>query len=588
MSTVVDQTIPATPPMTANRRYRIAVQDLRLNMFVVELDRPWLDTPFLLQGFLIDDQVELDTLVRYCNYVYVDLELSSPSVAMDIRVADANFGRLAASTCPLPAAAIVHEPTASPVATTVIHAAPRGPSSVPIGSMRAELQKRRSQTPAPGRSRQTDEPKTRILGAAAPRPARRYKPRNDANVSRETRQRFRKMVKQTASAGTDNEQGMLERMLSWIADYLAQNRELERRAKTIRQLPELKNSGIKLTRYDIRRPMAAELPRARNAFRSSENALNELIDDIRHGNTLNIDAVAGAVDSMVDSVLDNPDAMMWIARLREEDIQVYHHGVRVALYLVALGRHLGFPRHELGYLGQIGMLADVGKTKIPRSLLEKPGLLSAAEFGLVKEHVNLSLHILNSGPPLPPQVLQGISQHHERIDGSGYPNQLKGDKISIYGKMAAIADSFAALITPRPYAKANAPQDALMSLYEWSGTSFHEPLVEQFVQAIGVFPVGSLVELSSGEVAVVVAHNRVRRLEPRVLVLSHADKSPLDAPIERDLYQESKNSRKRQKPSLRIVRGLAAGAHGFNLQNYYLDEAPTQHGSTAQSAPDAQ
>ena len=165
------------------------------------------------------------------------------------------------------------------------------------------------------------------------------------------------------------------------------------------------------------------------------------------------------------------------------------------------------------------MLADVGKTKIPRALLEKPGLLSAAEFGLVKEHVNLSLHILNSGPALPPQMLQGISQHHERIDGSGYPNQLKGDKISIYGKMAAIADSFAALITARPYAKASAPQDALMNLYEWSGTSFHEPLVEQFVQAIGVFPVGSLVELSSGEVAVVIAHNRVRRLEPRMLVL---------------------------------------------------------------------
>ena len=127
MSTVVDQTIPATPPMTANRRYRIAVQDLRLNMFVVELDRPWLDTPFLLQGFLIDDQVELDTLARYCNYVYVDLELSSPSVAMDIRVADANFGRLSAETRPMPNA-IAHEPPTSP--TTIIHAH-SAPNSVP-------------------------------------------------------------------------------------------------------------------------------------------------------------------------------------------------------------------------------------------------------------------------------------------------------------------------------------------------------------------------------------------------------------------------------------------------------------------------
>ena len=586
MSTVVDQTIPATPPMTANRRYRIAVQDLRLNMFVVELDRPWLDTPFLLQGFLIDDQVELDTLARYCNYVYVDLELSSPSVAMDIRVADANFGRLS-ETRPMPNA-IAHEPPTSP--TTIIHAH-SAPNSVPAPAAPAPLEppmRRSKSASAAKKPLEYEEPRTRILGAAAPRPPRRYKPRTDASVSRETRQRFRQMVKQTANSPKDNDQGMLERMLFWITDHLAQSRELEQHKRTIQQIPELKSSGIKLTRYEVRRPMEAELPRARHAFKSGETALNALIEDIRHGNTLDMDAVAGAVDSMVDSVLDNPDAMMWIARLREEDIQVYHHGVRVALYLVALGRHLGFPRQELSYLGQIGMLADVGKTKIPRALLEKPGLLSAAEFGLVKEHVNLSLHILNSGPALPPQVLQGISQHHERIDGSGYPNQLKGDKISIYGKMAAIADSFAALITPRPYAKASAPQDALMNLYEWSGTSFHEPLVEQFVQAIGVFPVGSLVELSSGEVAVVIAHNRVRRLEPRVLVLSEPDKTPLEVPIERDLYQESKDSRGRQKKSLRIVRGLPAGTHGFKLQDYYLDEVQTQHGSTAQSAPDAQ
>lgn len=587
MSTVVDQTIPATPPMTANRRYRIAVQDLRLNMFVVELDRPWLDTPFLLQGFLIDDQVELDTLARYCNYVYVDLELSSPSVAMDIRVADANFGRLSAETRPMPNA-VVHEPPTSPATIIHAHSAPR---SVPAPAAPAPLEppvRRPRSASAAKKPLEYEEPRTRILGAAAPRPPRRYKPRTDASVSRETRQRFRQMVKQTANTPNENDQGMLERMLFWITDHLAQSRELEQHRRTIQQIPELKSSGIKLTRYEVRRPMEAELPRARHAFKSGETALNALIEDIRHGNTLDMDAVAGAVDSMVDSVLDNPDAMMWIARLREEDIQVYHHGVRVALYLVALGRHLGFPRQELSYLGQIGMLADVGKTKIPRALLEKPGLLSAAEFGLVKEHVNLSLHILNSGPALPPQVLQGISQHHERIDGSGYPNQLKGDKISIYGKMAAIADSFAALITPRPYAKASAPQDALMNLYEWSGTSFHEPLVEQFVQAIGVFPVGSLVELSSGEVAVVIAHNRVRRLEPRVLVLSEPDKTPLEVPIERDLYQESKDSRGRQKKSLRIVRGLPAGTHGFKLQDYYLDEVQTQHGSTAQSAPDAQ
>jgi HD-GYP domain-containing protein (c-di-GMP phosphodiesterase class II) len=281
---------------------------------------------------------------------------------------------------------------------------------------------------------------------------------------------------------------------------------------------------------------------------------------------------------MVESMLDNPDALMWIARLREEDINTYNHGVKVALYLVALGRHLGFPKQELGYLGQVGMLADIGKTKLPRALLEKPGMLNPGEFELVKKHVDLALEVFANGPQLPMPVITGIAQHHERMNGSGYPKGLKGNAISIYGKMAAIADSFAALITPRAYANALAPQDALMNLYEWSGTSFHEPMVEQFVQAIGVFPVGSMIELTTGEICVVVAHNRVRRLEPKVLVLSNPDKSPLAQPVERDLFKEGKA--KDSKP-LRIARGLPAGAFGFRLRDYYLDEIAKQNGIVA-------
>ncbi|MDO5104074.1 MAG: DUF3391 domain-containing protein [Lautropia sp.] len=593
MSTVLDQSSRATPSMTANRRYRISVQDLRMNMFVVELDRPWLDTPFLLQGFLIDDQVELDTLARYCRYVYVDLELSSPSVAMAIRMADANFERQqlkqtsgGTPRAASPSASPGHAPLArqTPANQTVIRSAdsPAVADDPPTQPMTPAQRRASAQRGSTGRAKSaTEPPKTVIMSGDGRSAARRYKPRADVKVSRETRNRFRQLVKQTANKRTENEQGMLERMLFWLTDHLAQSRELEAQKRTIKQIPELRQAGIKLTRHETKWPMEQELPRAREAFKGGESALDSLIDDIRHGKTFELDAVAGAVDSIVDSMLDNPDAMMWIARLREEDIQVYHHGVRVSLYLVAFGRHLGFPRQELSYLGQIGMLADVGKTKIPRALLEKPGLLSASEFNLVKEHVNLSLHILNSGPALPTPVLQGISQHHERIDGSGYPNKLKGDKISIYGKMAAIADSFAALITSRPYANASAPQDALMNLYEWSGTSFHEPLVEQFVQAIGVFPVGSLVELSTGEVAVVMAHNRIRRLEPRVLVLSCPDKRRLDTPIERDLYQESLQSRGRNQKPLRIIRGLAAGTYGFRLQDYYLDEGTPQHGNLA-------
>ena len=243
------------------------------------------------------------------------------------------------------------------------------------------------------------------------------------------------------------------------------------------------------------------------AFARSEETLADVVADIRGGRIPQTEQVAEVVDHMVDSMIDNPDALLWVAQLREEHLQTYQHGVRVSLYMISLGRHLGFPKEMLESLGLIGMLADVGKTKLPRALLEKPGMLNPAEYSIIKEHVRLGLEALSQGSALTPEVELGIAQHHERLDGSGYPKGLKGNEISIYGRMAAIADSFSALITPRPYANPLAPQDALMSLYQWAGTSFHEPLVEQFVQGVGVFPVGSMVELSSGEVAVVLAQN---------------------------------------------------------------------------------
>jgi hypothetical protein len=125
------------------------------------------------------------------------------------------------------------------------------------------------------------------------------------------------------------------------------------------------------------------------------------------------------------------------------------------------------------------------------------------------------------------------------------------------------------MITPRPYANASSAQEALLSLYEWGGSSFSAPMIEQFVQAIGVFPVGSLVDLSNGEVAAVVAHNRFRRLEPKVLVLTSPDKSPLATPIERDLFELGKSSRDR----LRIMRGLRMNTFGLKLRDYYQSES---------------
>jgi HD-GYP domain-containing protein (c-di-GMP phosphodiesterase class II) len=170
-------------------------------------------------------------------------------------------------------------------------------------------------------------------------------------------------------------------------------------------------------------------------------------------------------------------------------------------------------------------------------------------------------------PDLDPEVREAIAQHHERVDGSGYPRHLRGQDMSFAGRMSAIADTFATLTAQRPDAESLSAFKAMKVLSDGAGTHFHEPLVEQFVQAIGFFPVGSLVELSSGEVAAVVSHNKVRRLKPRVLILTDVNKKPLDTPYEQNLLLDPVDG---NGDPLRIWRGLPARAYGVNSRDYFL------------------
>jgi len=549
----------AVAQLAASRRLRIAVSELEFGLYVAELDRPWLDTPFLLQGFLADSQIELDTLRKFCSYVYIDLELSDTVVAAKWRSSQSTES-------------VRHETAAG------LNADLTGPKSrlkkpvvvesvTPLDAELSDDQDDDARTATADRSTLIEN---RRAGSH-----RSFRARTDPRVSDETRQRFREFVRATAiSHPVDDAEGnVFGRIANWLRNRLIEGQQQDGDARSkdrhrTQVIADLLPDGVSPVVYRDTKSIETELPRARLAFAKSESVMQDIFRNIKAGEAPDIAAVATCVDDMVESMAANPDAMMWVARLRDEDINTYHHGVKVSLYLIALGRHLGIPKAQLADLGLIGMLADVGKIKLPRSLLAKPGMLSPAEFELVKGHVALGLSALEGSTGLTTGVLQGIAQHHERLDGSGYPNGLKNEQIGVYGRMTAIADSFSAMITPRPYANAASAQETLLSLYEWGGTSFSAPLIEQFVQAVGVFPVGSLVELSNGEVAVVVAHNRVRRLEPKVLVLTWPDKSPLAKPIERDLFEMGKSSRNR----LRIMRGLRMNAFGLKLRDYYQTE----------------
>jgi HD-GYP domain-containing protein (c-di-GMP phosphodiesterase class II) len=203
---------------------------------------------------------------------------------------------------------------------------------------------------------------------------------------------------------------------------------------------------------------------------------------------------------------------------------------------------------------------------LPDNLWSKPDKLTEDEHSLMKTHVDAAIDMLGADRALNHHILLGIGEHHERLDGSGYPQGISGAQISLFGRISAIADSFSAMTSERPYDVTRSSFDAMKELFKEAGAKLHAPLVEEFVQAIGVFPVGSMIELSSGEVAIVLEHNKVRRLEPKVLLLTAADKSILEKPELCDLMRQKIDAENRRK---KILRGLPDGAYGLVYRDFY-------------------
>lgn len=314
--------------------------------------------------------------------------------------------------------------------------------------------------------------------------------------------------------------------------------------------------------------LRASLPRASAAAKAAQGSLAKLARDIVQKGELQLQEIEATASDLTECIVENPNALSWLVRARESDASTYMHNVTVAVYLLTLGRHLGYPPERLVQFATIGLLLDIGKLFVDRELLSRAGPLSAEELGAVHRHVELGLAALTPSGELDPTIVDGIAQHHERIDGSGYPNRLAGDAISMEGRLAAIADGFTAMTLPRTYAASMTAYQAMREMYRLAGTHYQESLVDKFVQAVGIFPVGTLVELTGGEIAVVVRHNRQRRLEPWVLVLTDRDRRPLEAPYELDLMTQAQRSV--DDKLIRITRAIAPGEIDVDLSGLYL------------------
>lgn len=319
-----------------------------------------------------------------------------------------------------------------------------------------------------------------------------------------------------------------------------------------------------VNRYVDKAPIEEEAARARAALNNGAQIVEGLFEDIAHGRELSVDHVEQAVRPLVASVLRNADAFFLIEGLRRSDSYSYSHAISCSALGAAFGRHLGFDEETIFSLAAGGLLMDVGKTRLPESLLQYQGSLSPGEVDVVRSHVARGQAILAESDIINQDVLDIVRSHHERHDGSGYPDGLAGNMIPITGRMLGIIDTYDAMSSVRPYRAAISRHQALRQIYAARNSLFHAEMIEQFQVCLGVYPTGSLVELSTGEVAIVMAQNQARRLRPRVAILSTPGKQPLSDFRQVDLMALG------DKDPIDIVRSLAVGDYGVDAAELFL------------------
>ena len=299
--------------------------------------------------------------------------------------------------------------------------------------------------------------------------------------------------------------------------------------------------------YAEKAPVVSEIRAARDATRKTSVVLQDIFTSLKAGKALDAPRVKEAVTSMTDSVVRNPDAMMLLGRMKEKGEHTLDRALGVSIYMITFGRYLSLPREQLDLLGMLGLLQDIGKVKLPAGLLDKKGQLTEEEHEICKGHVAHSVAILNDTTGIPPELPELASLHHERYDGSGYPHGLRAGQIGLFGGIAALIDSFDAMTQARPYGEIATPSNALDSLYKERDIHYDGPLVEQFIQCIGIYPVGALVELYSGETGIVIAQNPTMRLMPRVMAALDSHKKPIKPPV---IVERAKIKRTLEKGSV--------------------------------------
>ncbi|MCC7516114.1 MAG: DUF3391 domain-containing protein [Pseudomonadales bacterium] len=354
-----------------------------------------------------------------------------------------------------------------------------------------------------------------------------------------------------------------------------------------RQRQQISAAPLKLRHnfYSEPVPLRKENVAAEKLHADIKSNVSEIMQSLQQGGTVEIKKTTQLASQVVDSVVRNPDAFSWLSRIRDKDEFTYSQVVRSAVWAGVFGRHIGLDKKDMNMLVSACLLKDVGKVKLPKQILQLTEAERTDEQNAeYRKFVEYSVETLRATQGVPADIIHIVRNHCERFDGSGYPQGLIGDKIPFLAKVAAIVTVYDEVTNPRNSKYPLAPSKAMARLYDMRNIEFQEELVVQFIQALGIYPTGTLVELNTGEVAVVVEQTFARRLKPKVAVVIDANKTKLTEPKILDLFEDfSEKLRKAEKrgqptssvKATEIVKDLEPGSFDIDIaqvRDSYLKE----------------
>ena len=326
--------------------------------------------------------------------------------------------------------------------------------------------------------------------------------------------------------------------------------------------PGLPANGVGFTQ-DTGVPVEDELEAATDAHALASKAISNLFEEIRMGAKIDGGQIKQAVNGCVDSILRNPDASVWLTRIQAKHEATAQHSMNVAALSIVMAKSMGLSTREMEDLGVCGMLHDVGKTSVSTEVLMKTGPLSDEEMAEMQRHARYGRDILLSTKSVMSGAADVAHSHHERPDGTGYPRSLTDDSIPLFAKIVSIAEAYDTMTINQPYRAAYSPSDALQELYAQCGKQFDEELVIRFIDAVGIFPPGSIVEMKNGEVGIVLSNTK-EKLRPRIIMILDA----IGEPIAQRLVDLSQMDTDDQGNVYQIKTTHSDGSYGIDVGDF--------------------